>query len=438
MHFVSKNSLPAFTTIFSAAFEHNTSSACDAELLPQGNPPIYAIVRIRVLNKGRECLMALQDITERKFMEELLRDSENKSRILLEQIPAILWTIDKDLRITSLTGSGLAPLNLAPDQVAGMSLSEFFHTKDPDFPVIREHMHALSGNAVTYEQAWAGRVWESHLEPARNPSHEITGVIGVAFDVTAHKDVVEKLRKFSEDLERKVLERTAEITDTNQKLIAEIAIRLDAEKHLEDSLGQKEVLLREIHHRVKNNLQIIISLTNLQMRQVDDERLKQVMAETQNRVRAMSLVHEKLYLSEDISRIDLGSYTRFLVTHLFSYYGIEIRQVALHIDIGKIMLSINTAIPLGLIINELVSNTLKHAFPKGRTGTLSIAVREDERRLSLTLSDDGAGLPAGFDWRHAESLGLRLVISLVGQLDGTIELDRSVGTAFVIVVQEKE
>jgi len=223
-----------------------------------------------------------------------------------------------------------------------------------------------------------------------------------------------------------------------QATVRDITERKRADDKIRASLEEKVLLLREIHHRVKNNLQIIISLTNLQMRQIDDERLKQVMAETQNRVRAMSLVHEKLYQSEDISRIDLGSYTRFLVTHLFSYYGIDFRQVVLHIDIGKIMLSINTAIPLGLIINELVSNALKHAFPHGRTGSLSIIVREEKTTLHLSVIDDGVGLAADSDWRHAESLGLRLVISLVDQLDGTIELDRSAGTAFVIVVKEKE
>jgi len=217
---------------------------------------------------------------------------------------------------------------------------------------------------------------------------------------------------------------------------------ITGQKHAEDkikaSLDEKVLLLREIHHRVNNNLQIIISLVNLQMRHIDDERLKQVMAETQNRVRAMAFVHEKLYQSEDISHIDLASYTRFLVTQLFSFYGVDSRQVTLNIDIGKLMLNINTAIPLGLIINELASNALKHAFPNGRTGTLSITIREEDKTLSITVKDDGAGLPADFDWRNAESLGLLLVISLVEQLDGTIELDRRAGTRFTIIVQEKE
>jgi len=221
----------------------------------------------------------------------------------------------------------------------------------------------------------------------------------------------------------------------NEELEQEVKVRTE---ELSASLDEKVVLLREVHHRVKNNLQIIISLVNLQMRQIDDERLKQVMAETQNRVRAMSFVHEKLYQSEDISHIDLANYTRFLVTQLFSFYGIDSRQVRLDVDIGKIMVSINTSIPLGLIINELASNALKHAFPNGRTGSLSITVREDAKALHLTVKDDGIGVPADFDWRNAESLGLRLVISLVEQLDGTIELDRGAGTAFTIVVQEKE
>ncbi|MDO9036245.1 MAG: PAS domain S-box protein, partial [Methanoregula sp.] len=234
------------------------------------------------------------------------------------------------------------------------------------------------------------------------------------------------------------------IRNQDGRIIGLVGLHTDIteQKHTGDkikaSLDEKVLLLREIHHRVKNNLQIIISLVNLQMRQIDDERLKQVMAETQNRVRAMAFVHEKLYQSEDISHIDLANYTRFLVSHLFSFYGVDSRQVALNVDIGKIMLSIDTTIPLGLILNELISNALKHAFPNGRTGTLSITVREEDKALYLTIKDDGIGVPADFDWRNAETLGLRLVCSLVEQLDGTIELDRSVGTAFTIVVKEKE
>ena len=209
------------------------------------------------------------------------------------------------------------------------------------------------------------------------------------------------------------------------------------EEAIRASLDEKILLLREIHHRVKNNLQIIISLTNLQMRTLDDPRMKQVMAETQNRVRAMSLVHERLYQSENLSSINLADYTRFLANQLFSFYGTDHGNVALHADIGDIQLDINTAIPLGLILNELISNALKHAFPNGRRGTISISGHSDGGILTLVIEDDGMGLPPGFDWKNTESLGLRLVNSLVDQLGGTIERRAGTGTAFIITIPGK-
>ncbi|MDO9549527.1 MAG: histidine kinase dimerization/phosphoacceptor domain -containing protein [Methanoregula sp.] len=219
-----------------------------------------------------------------------------------------------------------------------------------------------------------------------------------------------------------------------QATVRDITEQKHAEDKIKASLAEKVLLLREIHHRVKNNLQIIISLTNLQMRKTHDERLKQVMAETQNRVRAMAFVHERLFESESLSTIDLAEYIRSLVTHLFSYYKTDTRKVALDIVIGKIMIGIDTAIPLGLILNELVSNTLKHAFPNNRTGSLFITVREEVKTLHISLQDNGVGVPADLDWRHAESLGFQMVILLVEQLDGKIELDLNAGTAFTIII----
>jgi PAS domain S-box-containing protein len=250
----------------------------------------------------------------------------------------------------------------------------------------------------------------------RNNEGTIRGIVCVAHDITERKQAEELLKHFNEELEQNVKTRT---------------------EQLNASLEEKVVLLREIHHRVKNNLQIIISLTNLQMHQIDDPKVKQIMVETQNRVRAMSFVHEKLYRSEDISHINLADYTRFLATHLFSFYGVDSRQVSLKIEIGKILLDINTAIPVGLIINELVSNTIKHAFPEGRKGEIWISVGQQDHTLTILFGDDGIGIPQDIDWRTVPSLGLRLVILLVNQLNGTIELDRSAGTLFKIVIQEK-
>ncbi|PKL63950.1 MAG: hypothetical protein CVV32_10985 [Methanomicrobiales archaeon HGW-Methanomicrobiales-3] len=202
------------------------------------------------------------------------------------------------------------------------------------------------------------------------------------------------------------------------------------------SLDEKVVLLREIHHRVKNNLQIIISLTNLQMRQTNDPAIKQIISETQNRVRAMSLVHEKLYRSTSLSRIDFADYTRFLATQLFSYFGTDTRRVKLDFAMEEIMVDINTAVPLGLLMNELVSNALKHAFPDGKEGTIGIRGTTEGDRIVLVVRDDGIGMPPNLDWANTASLGMRLVTSLVDQVNGTITLDAGSGTAWTITVQK--
>ncbi|HPS23876.1 MAG TPA: PAS domain S-box protein, partial [Methanoregulaceae archaeon] len=208
------------------------------------------------------------------------------------------------------------------------------------------------------------------------------------------------------------------------------------EEAIRASLDEKVILLREVHHRVKNNLQIIISLVNLQMRQTGDPTVKKIMAETQNRVRAMSLVHEKLYRSESLSRIDFADYTRYLATQLFSFYGTDTRHVRLEMTMGKTMVDINTAVPLGLLMNELISNALKHAFPQGREGTIRIGGGEEANLITLVIQDDGVGIPADIDWKNTTSLGMRLVTSLIDQVDGTITLDRESGTTFTITIKK--
>jgi len=275
-------------------------------------------------------------------------------------------------------------------------------------------------------------------DAVRDKNGKIIGLIGVHTDITERKRAEEALITFSEDLECQVNERTSDLTDVNLKLMTEVDIRIEAEKQLTKSVGEKEVLLREVHHRVKNNLQIIISLLNLQSRYIEEEKTQQVIKDSQNRVRAMSLVHEKLYQSTDITKIDLDNYIRYLGNGLFKSYGITGKGNVIRTRIQDINVDINTAIPVGLIINELISNSLKYAFPDGRTEEITIAMQRENAMLTITYKDNGVGIPEDFDWRNAESLGLRLVILLVEQLDGTIELDRTGGTTFTIVVKEMD
>ena len=206
---------------------------------------------------------------------------------------------------------------------------------------------------------------------------------------------------------------------------------------VKQSLEEKEVLLKEIHHRVKNNLQVISSLLYLQAENVKDKQVLEMFQDSQSRVRSMALVHERLYQSPDLARVDFAEYLRSLVNHLFRSYGVNTNIIQLKINVGDVSLGIDTVIPCGLIINELVSNCLKHAFPDGREGEIRIELRPDnDGQCTLMVSDNGVGFPKYVDLRNTESLGLRLVDMLVNQFEGTIELDRSVGTAFKITFTE--
>lgn len=152
----------------------------------------------------------------------------------------------------------------------------------------------------------------------------------------------------------------------------------------------------------------------------------------------MALVHEKLYRADDISHISLQDYIRFLGTGLFQFYDARTRGIQFTLDIHDVNVDIDAAIPLGLVINELISNSLKYAFPEGRTGEVAISVVKEGHTLNLVYRDTGIGIPAELDWRDTQSLGLRLVNTLVDQMNGTIELDRSAGTRFTMVLHEKE
>jgi len=219
----------------------------------------------------------------------------------------------------------------------------------------------------------------------------------------------------------------------------DVTRRKKSEDKIRASLKEKEVLLQEIHHRVKNNMQIISSLLNLQTMYVDgDEIALDVLKESQNRVTSMSMIHEKLYQSSDFMHVDIGEYIEKLVTDLLYSYAIPKGQIVPVMDYDNIELNIETSIPCGLIISELVSNSLKYAFPEDRTGEITVSLHDSEDGYILIVSDDGVGLPENLEFTRTDSLGLELVNNLVDQIDGTIELDKRNGTKFVIKFNELE
>ncbi|MFC1502593.1 histidine kinase dimerization/phosphoacceptor domain -containing protein [bacterium] len=221
-----------------------------------------------------------------------------------------------------------------------------------------------------------------------------------------------------------------------QGTLIDITARKKAEEKLKASLTEKEVLLQEIHHRVKNNLQIVSSLLSLQARHIQDKEFLQMYKESQDRIRSMSLVHERLYKSKDLARINFREYIVNLTDALYQSHGINTTDIALDIHIKNLYLSIEMAIPCGLLINELLSNTLKHAFPHTFKGKPQIKIKMKKNRnntINLLFSDNGIGIPKHFDFKKTESLGLELVTVLAeGQLEGNITLNREQGTHFHI------
>ena len=277
-------------------------------------------------------------------------------------------------------------------------------------------------------------------------TNDEVGLLGRRFNemVDTLQGTQEELRQLNRDLERRVTDRTLELE-------REILERRKSDEQLKLSLREKEVLLKEIHHRVKNNLQVISSMLSLQRNTIEDQAVREILRVSQGRVRSMATIHELLYRSEDFAHIDFAGYVQTLASQLFRSYAVSQTDVQLKLEIRPLSFSIDTAIPCGLIINELISNALKYAFPDGRQGIIRVVLEacpeaadvdthsdaEPARKSSLpkvclTVSDDGIGLPLNVNPSKSSTLGLMLVTTLADQLNGTLEVRRGQGTAFKI------
>ncbi len=227
-----------------------------------------------------------------------------------------------------------------------------------------------------------------------------------------------------------------ELRRLNVELEAEITERIQAEEKIKASLKEKDVLLEEIHHRVKNNLQFIHSLLDLQIDYIRDEQAVELFRESQMRIHAIALVHERLCQSEDLTRINFSQYAQSLADDLFLSFGAGAAGITLKVNVDDVVLDMNAAIYCGLIVNELLSNALGHAFPSGRKGEICIDVHpiDDGRKLVIVVQNDGVNLPPDRHLRSKDSFGLRLVDMLVHQLKGTMETERNGGAAFKITL----
>jgi PAS domain S-box-containing protein len=222
-------------------------------------------------------------------------------------------------------------------------------------------------------------------------------------------------------------------TDTGTlviSIIRDISERKLAETKLRSSLKEKEVLLKEIHHRVKNNLQIVSSMLNLQMEKLSDTKAIELFKESQNRVRSIALFHEKFYQSRDLGRVEIAEYLNGVANGLFATYGMNPDDIVLAVQTEDIPLGVDDAISCGLIVNELVSNSLKHAFPGRRKGQVEVTLRSAGTDVVLEVADNGVGFPASFDFRSPSTLGLKLVAIFTEQVGGAMDLTRKGETRF--------
>ncbi|MCY2988745.1 MAG: PAS domain S-box protein [Planctomycetota bacterium] len=336
-------------------------------------------------------VVTFNDITERKKAEQVLRESEIKFRTLVENLPQEFFVKDRDFRYLMVNESLARYLGLLPEEVVGKVDDDLFPKELADKYRADDQRLMQTGQTEEFEEKsrLAGRdVWVHTVKtPLRNARGEIIGIFGLLLDITERKRSEEALR---------------------------------------DALREKESLLREVHHRVKNNLQVISSLVRLQAGQIENPSTRAALQDMQNRIRSMALLHETLYRSGNLAQVDLAPYLQALCTQLFRSLVARPGSIQLRLNVASVYLDANQAVPCGLLVNELVSNCLKHAFPDGRAGEVLVEVQpvDGGPTVRLRVADNGVGLPADFDLQRLHSLGLHLVSDLAGQLQGQLQICR--------------
>ncbi|MCB8945725.1 MAG: PAS domain S-box protein, partial [Ardenticatenaceae bacterium] len=342
----------------------------------------------------------VQDITQTKLVEKSLQENMARYRTLFESAHDAIWLYTLDGKVITA--------NPQACELSGYSLEEMVGT--------------------TTEYLRPAQDWE-----AANQKFQQAALAGG--DPPVYERAL--VRKNGEQRLTEIRIRRVEDHDGSPLflfgVVRDITERKQAEAQIKASLREKEILLKEIHHRVKNNLQVISSLLDLQSDYITDAPVKEMFQESRSRVRSMALVHEQLYQSVNLAQINFAEYVQNLTGYLLQVYGHLARQVHLQMDIARLPLSIETAVPLSLIINELVSNAYKHAFVDGRSGTITLALTTSHHHhLELSVQDNGIGIPAHIDIHQHPSLGLTIVNTLTEQLGGQLELQRPSGTRFVL------
>ena len=345
--------------------------------------------------------MILDNTDERLKIEQALRKSEERFRQVVESAPSAMVMIGPAGRIVMVNAQTERLFGYAREELLDQTIEKLVPER------FRRNHPTLRGTFFINPQSrpmGAGR----DLYGLKQDGSEFPIEIG--------------LNPIETDEGTMVLSAIVDISDRKQK-----------EARIEAALREKDILLSEIHHRVKNNLQVVNSLLDLQIDRIQDNFIQDILRESQNRIKSMALIHRSLYESRDFAQVDFSTFLDTMAPTLVSSYGVDTDRISLDIEAVEVQLPINAAVPCGLVTNELISNALKHAFPGKRRGEIKINLsRESESHAVLSISDNGQGIPQDLDLSKTDTLGLQLVQLLTDQLGGQLTINRVDPTSFVL------
>lgn len=327
-------------------------------------------------------------------------ESEDVWKYVFDALPDLIAILDKKHNVVKINKAMANRLGVSPEEGSGLKCYEVVHCTDS--PILNcPHSKLIEDGSEHTEEVQEDNLGGYFLvtaSPIRDADGNVLGSVHIARDITQRREM---------------------------------------EKKLEKALEDKEILMKEVHHRVKNNLMMISSLLNIQSHYIKDQEVKDIFAESQNRANSMALLHQELYKSGDMKEIELSEYLRSLSTEIMHSYNSKDKSVDLSLDLERGTIDVDRAIPIGLIATETIINSFKHAFPEGN-GKILVKFYKDDDSFVLIISDNGVGFPENLDFRSQGNMGMMLINGLINQIDGSIDMIRENGTKFIIKFKDEE